>query len=105
MGSAKPESEEATTKSYKRDPAVKAWVLGEANGTCEACGTEAPFFTDDDRPFLEVHHVKRLADDGPDIVENAVAICPNCHRALHYSKDRGEIVNRLYETVTRLVRE
>ncbi|MFC1652495.1 HNH endonuclease [Planctomycetota bacterium] len=38
--------------------------------------------------FLEVHHLFRLADDGPDIPDNVAAICPNCHRELHYGADR-----------------
>ncbi|WP_342542729.1 HNH endonuclease signature motif containing protein [Paenisporosarcina sp. FSL H8-0542] len=35
-------------------------------------------------PYLEVHHIKRLADNGEDSVENAIAVCPNCHRELHF---------------------
>ena len=51
-----------------------------------------------------VHHVWLLADDGPDCVENAVAVCPNCHRALHYSKERNALKDMLYEDVARLER-
>ncbi|MBN7827375.1 HNH endonuclease signature motif containing protein [Bowmanella dokdonensis] len=52
--------------------------------------------------FLEVHHVIRLADNGPDTIDNAVALCPNCHRALHYADDMHERRELLYETVSRL---
>ncbi|WP_413817679.1 HNH endonuclease [Pseudomonas viridiflava] len=34
---------------------------------------------------MEVHHKIRLADGGLDTLENAVALCPNCHRATHYA--------------------
>jgi len=34
-------------------------------------------------PYLEVHHRVPLAENGEDTVENAVAICPNCHRKAH----------------------
>ncbi len=28
---------------------------------------------------------KHLANNGDDTVENAIALCPNCHRKAHYS--------------------
>jgi 5-methylcytosine-specific restriction protein A len=33
---------------------------------------------------LEVHHKKQLSEGGEDTVENAIALCPNCHREAHY---------------------
>ena len=41
---------------------------------------EAPFIKENGAPFLEIHHLKRLADGGSDTISNTVAICPNCHR-------------------------
>ncbi|MFV3370974.1 HNH endonuclease [Pseudomonas sp. NY15435] len=38
----------------------------------------------DGKPYPEVRHVVRLADGGEDTVENAIAICPNCHRLRHF---------------------
>ncbi|HDR7378766.1 TPA: HNH endonuclease [Bacillus toyonensis] len=38
----------------------------------------------DGTPYLEVHHVVPLATGGEDSVENAVALCQNCHRKAHY---------------------
>ncbi|HVG57635.1 MAG TPA: HNH endonuclease [Hyalangium sp.] len=35
-------------------------------------------------PYLEVHHKKFLARGGVDTVKNARALCPNCHRKVHY---------------------
>ena len=46
----------------------------------------APFNKPTGEPFLEVHHVIGLAEGGPDIVENAVALCPNCHREAHHGE-------------------
>ncbi|MEY0334745.1 HNH endonuclease [Providencia rettgeri] len=31
-----------------------------------------------------MHHVEWLANGGEDSVENAIALCPNCHREAHY---------------------
>jgi len=90
---------------YQRDAAVKAWVLQQANGKCESCDHPAPFNGSDGVPFLEVHHVRQLADNGSDTVTNAVALCPNCHREAHYGENSRTLVSGLYERVSRLVRE
>lgn len=70
----------------KRAQAVKAYALARAQGQCEACQQPAPFETRKG-PFLEVHHVFRLADRGPDHPGKVIALCPNCHRKAHYAKD------------------
>lgn len=70
---------------YVRNPDVVAEVLQRANGNCEACGEAAPFVrSSNGTPYLEVHHCKQLSDGGDDTVENAVALCPNCHRKKHF---------------------
>jgi 5-methylcytosine-specific restriction protein A len=75
----------ATVAVYERNADVIAEVLLRANGTCERCGNSAPFLRKSDgSPYLEVHHKVRLADGGDDTVENAIAICPNCHRRAHF---------------------
>ncbi|KXZ71096.1 HNH endonuclease [Acinetobacter venetianus] len=72
---------------FNRNPDVVAEVLLRAKGICESCNLVAPFIREKDgMPYLEVHHKIRLADGGEDTVENAVAICPNCHRKAHYGK-------------------
>lgn len=81
----KPKLLKVTTQVYRRNPDVVVAVLERANGVCERCGIDAPFKrVSDGTPYLEVHHKKRLADGGEDTVENAIAVCPNCHRELHY---------------------
>ncbi|MGU7842036.1 HNH endonuclease [Burkholderia sp. AW33-5] len=104
-GSKTPQKTTSTTTSIVRDPQVKAWVLERANGTCEACDQPAPFIGADGFPFLEVHHLRRLADDGSDTPENAVAVCPNCHRRLHFSENARAYRETLYGKVSDLVRE
>lgn len=32
----------------------------------------------------EVHHKVPLSAGGDDTVENAIALCPNCHRKAHF---------------------
>jgi 5-methylcytosine-specific restriction protein A len=79
-----PQKQKATTTIFKRNPDVIAEVLFRAKSICGACGEPAPFDRlSDGTPYLEVHHKIPLAKDGPDTVENAVALCPNCHRREH----------------------
>jgi len=73
-----------TTRVYKRSPYVVAEVLLRANGKCQSCNRDAPFVKEDGTPFLEVHHIEWLSKGGEDSVENAIALCPNCHRQAHY---------------------
>lgn len=80
---------------FNRCPRVVAWILLQSRGRCERCSAEAPFLRLNHTPYLEVHHVRTLATGGPDTVANAVALCPNCHRAAHLSRKRGEIQSEL----------
>lgn len=80
-----PKVELALTKVFLRNPDVAAEVLSRAHGVCEGCRQPAPFFRKKDlSPYLEVHHKVRLADGGEDSVQNAIALCPNCHRKMHF---------------------
>jgi hypothetical protein len=104
-GQQKPQKIATTTSLYTRDPFVKAWVLQNAKGSCESCGSPAPFLTSYDEPFLEVHHVVLLAEGGSDTISNAIAVCPNCHRRYHYSKDKKSYLSGLYKKIPRLKRK
>lgn len=104
-GVAKPDLVRTISNGFSRDENVKAWVLNRANGICEACRQPAPFLDSSNYPFLEVHHVRHLADGGSDTISNAVALCPNCHRRLHFSRDSHEYRELLFLQVSELVKE
>ena len=73
------------TVGYRRNPDVVVEVLARANGLCEECYRPAPFKRrSDGTPYLEVHHRVMLSQGGDDTVKNAMAVCPNCHRRLHF---------------------
>ena len=92
-------SREVTEKSlgssrasyYERSEAVKVYVLARASGVCEACKMPAPFARIDGSPYLEPHHTRRLSDGGPDDPRWVAAVCPNCHREVHYGADGAEL--------------
>ena len=97
----RPSSSKREVTVVGRDPRVQRWVLQRASGRCELCGEPAPFDKPNGSPFLEVHHVRRLADGGSDVPSNAVALCPNCHREAHLGARSQAIVKRLREYLSR----
>ncbi|WP_350615342.1 HNH endonuclease [Pseudomonas sp. HY7a-MNA-CIBAN-0227] len=105
QGIVNPQQVSTTSTSYVRAPQVRAWVRQKAKGICEGCGEPAPFTGHDGTPFLEVHHVKFLAQDGSDRTSNAVALCPNCHQRCHRSSDRHVFTAELYLKIARLREE
>jgi 5-methylcytosine-specific restriction protein A len=85
-----PRKMHVVTEVYVRNADVVVEVLHRAQGVCERCDQRAPFLRQSNgKPYLEVHHVEQLAHGGEDTVENAQALCPNCHRELHYGKPIG----------------
>jgi 5-methylcytosine-specific restriction protein A len=76
---------EVTSFVYQRNPYIVLRALQRANGVCERCLSAAPFIRNSDgTPYLEVHHKIPLAQGGEDTFENTVALCPNCHRLMHF---------------------
>lgn len=78
-----PEQVVVLIRTFRGNPDVIAEVLLRADGACEGCGQSAPFQRTNGTSYIEVHHRKRLPDGGEDTVENAIALCPNCHRERH----------------------
>jgi len=74
-----------TSYVFERNPYVAAEALYLAKGICQKCHKKAPFFRRSNQsPYLEVHHLKPLSQGGSDTLDNAIAVCPNCHREFHY---------------------
>ncbi|OOZ38524.1 hypothetical protein BOW53_15300 [Solemya pervernicosa gill symbiont] len=96
VGSATKDQKIANIKN--RSKAIKLYAKKRANGICEACGKSAPFKTKDG-PYLEVHHMFKLADGGPDIPVNVIALCPVCHCRAHYALDSTKFNDSLIDIV------
>ncbi len=101
-------SSEASTTTQRiavfrrRSRAIKLYVLKRSKGNCENCKVPAPFITKRGEAYLEPHHIRRLSDGGPDHPRWVIAVCPNCHRRAHYSKDAGTFNDALTEIVREL---
>jgi hypothetical protein len=85
----KPAKQARTVSDFKRNVAVVAGALARAEGSCEMPNCRVTLFhKDGGGPFLEVHHIVPLGEDGDDTLINAAALCPMCHRELHYGAQR-----------------
>jgi 5-methylcytosine-specific restriction protein A len=93
---------ERIQRVYKRSAIVADYARARAAGICEACGIAAPFKSSSGEPFLEVHHIDRLADGGADSCEKVAAVCPNCHRRIHYGVDGAEYNHTLTQRIANL---
>jgi 5-methylcytosine-specific restriction protein A len=83
---------EVVSEVYERDQLVSVYAKRKANGICQLCDHPAPFTDRHGDPFLETHHIIPLAEDGLDIIDNVVALCPNCHRKMHVVHAPADVV-------------
>jgi 5-methylcytosine-specific restriction protein A len=93
---------ERKAKTYFRSELIKVYVLRRAEGYCEGCGAPAPFPTRKGTPYLEPHHLRRRADNGPDHPLWVIALCPNCHARVHYGADGHDYNSKLAERVANI---
>ncbi|HAP9800244.1 TPA: HNH endonuclease, partial [Enterococcus faecium] len=70
------------TKIYKRNPFVSEYVKRLAKGICQLCQEKGPFIKEG-VPYLHCHHIEYLSQGGKDVIENCIALCPNCHARIH----------------------
>ena len=100
----KPRKRTVQRDDFVRDPYVVAAAVLRSGGECEMPGcTRILFFKDNDTPYLEVHHVVPLGEEGDDALANVAALCPHCHRELHSGKGRAGLRAVLAAHVATLV--
>jgi len=99
----KPAKRAVIRQDFERNPWVVAGALLRAKGECEMprC-TRTLFPMEDGQPYLEVHHVLPLGEGGDDSLVNAAALCPHCHRELHFGKNRMRLRRTLEAYVVSL---
>jgi 5-methylcytosine-specific restriction protein A len=85
-------SRKTTTKTYIRNPFIALYTKRRAQGICELCSEFAPFSDQLGEPYLESHHIIWLSNNGPDTIENTVALCPNCHKRMHILCDKSDLI-------------
>lgn len=77
-----PERVKTRTTRIIRDTALAEQVKEEYDYTCQICGTKIDLVGD--KAYAEAHHVHPLGENGPDVKENIMCVCPNHHAMLDY---------------------
>tara|TARA_B100000575_G_C23113260_1_gene643287 strand:+ start:181 stop:1068 length:888 start_codon:yes stop_codon:yes gene_type:complete len=101
-----PSPAQAKTGQYKKEKRSKVIAnksLRNASYKCELDSTHQTFNLDSGAPYIEAHHLVPLSETmrlgfNLDFIENIVALCPNCHRAVHYAEKniRADLVGKLF---------
>lgn len=76
---------------YDRDPLIVEYALRRARGICQLCEKPAPFQTKAGEPYLQVHHIRYLSNQGSDTIDNVVGLCPNCHAKVHALEKKQDV--------------
>lgn len=73
-----------TTYRILRDTPLAKKVKAEHNHACQVCGNSLQLLNT--QPYAEAHHIRPLGSPhhGPDLSENILCLCPNCHVLLDY---------------------
>lgn len=92
-----PSQVEQIVRVYPRNNVLRTYVKERSNYSCEMPGCDyIGFNKNDGKKYIEIHHVTPLSEGGEDSINNTVALCPNCHRKIHYSENKEEIKLSLY---------
>lgn len=87
----KKESEE----KFARNTKVALEALEKANFTCEIDPSHTTFIGKFGTPYVEAHHLIPFSqqdhDRNVDVVENIVALCPVCHRRVHFAEPQTRL--------------
>lgn len=106
----KPVIMENTSKKYDRNPLIGKIAIIESGYKCINDEMHTTFSAkSSNKQFMEAHHLIPISFQSEiwnrfnvniDCKENIVSLCPNCHRAIHYSVDKykQQILEKLYKS-------
>lgn len=88
----RPSQIDKIVKIYPRNTTLKNYIKRRSHYICEMpnCNYQG-FRKESGEAYIEIHHVVPLSEGGEDSINNTVALCPNCHRALHYAENKEEL--------------
>ena len=86
-----PITRQVDSSAYEKNVYVSELAKRRADGVCQLCDQPAPFLTKNGEPYLECHHIVRLAKGGEDTIENTVALCPNCNKNMHFLNQKADV--------------
>ncbi len=99
-----PKQTSSSSTTWVRNPKIREEALKNASYSCEIDSLHKTFITDKHQ-FMEGHHLipmeyqDKYPSQSLDIVENIIALCPNCHRAVHYASmsDKLNLIRKLFK--------
>jgi 5-methylcytosine-specific restriction endonuclease McrA len=98
-----PSQVEQTVRVYPRNNILRTYVKERSNYSCEMPDCDyIGFNKNDSKKYIEIHHVDPLSEGGEDSISNTVALCPNCHRKIHYAENKEELKQTLQSYLTTL---
>ena len=105
--------QQRTANNYIRDPQAAAYVKQQAGYKCEFNKDHKTFISDiSGKQYVEAHHLIPMKyqdqfEYSLDIPENIVALCPNCHRAIHHgTKDcKKKIITALFNKRKKILKD
>lgn len=100
-----------TNNRYSTDPRLAKTAIKNADYVCELCGkidgSHSTFDSIHGTRYLEAHHLVPMKAQKDylslninlDRLENIVALCPNCHKAVHYGTraEKAKYLRPLYD--------
>lgn len=81
-------------EKLQKKPAISKEAIINAKYTCEKCSNSNVFISKKtNENYVEAHHlipftktIQLHFNNSLDVPENIIALCPNCHRFMHYGK-------------------
>ncbi len=99
----------STGRVVKKNPSVSKRAVAASNFTCAYDSEHHTFQRRNNCQYMEGHHLIPCTSTNAEIywtrcsrnidcVENIVALCPTCHRRIHFgsAKEKSEIVEKLF---------
>ena len=79
-----PQRSKLETYRILRDTQLARALKVRYGDTCQICGTQIAL--SDGKTYSEAHHIRPLGHphNGPDVAENILILCPNCHVRCDY---------------------
>jgi 5-methylcytosine-specific restriction endonuclease McrA len=90
IASAPPERRTLILQVVKRNAQRARRLKRERNYTCERCEEPTLWLTRAGEPYVEVHHLIPLGENGFDDKRNLAVLCSDCHRFFHHSHEGPE---------------
>ena len=95
-GNRKPRKKKEERTVIERSSWVVNKTIERAKRRCEVPNCRIPEITKSSgEVYVEVHHLHRLADGGPDIIDNTACLCPHHHKEIHHGENKNELLRVL----------